>query len=83
MVAWVLSQLENEGQDKRVESIWFPCADEGSTPSSSTLEEKNNSHEWVRVIFFVYFVRLAIVAAIVPSEAVVVAILRISPVERR
>ena len=36
MVAWVLLQHENEGQDKRVESVWFPCADEGSTPSSST-----------------------------------------------
>ena len=36
MVAWVLPQLENEVQDKRVESVWFPCADEGSTPSSST-----------------------------------------------
>jgi len=35
-VAWVLSQHENEVQDKRVESVWFPCADEGSTPSSST-----------------------------------------------
>ena len=35
-MAWVLPQLENEGQDKRVESVWFPCADEGSTPSSST-----------------------------------------------
>ncbi len=37
LVAWVLLQLENEGQDKRVESVWFPCADEGSTPSSSTM----------------------------------------------
>ena len=36
MVAWVLPLHENEGQDKRVESVWFPCADEGSTPSSST-----------------------------------------------
>ena len=35
-MAWVLSQHENEVQDKRVESVWFPCADEGSTPSSST-----------------------------------------------
>ena len=23
---------------KRVESVWFPCLDEGSTPSSSTKE---------------------------------------------
>ena len=29
-------QHENEGQDKHVESVWFPCLDEGSTPSSST-----------------------------------------------
>ena len=35
-MAWVLLQLENEGQDKRVESVWFPCADEGSIPSTST-----------------------------------------------
>ena len=31
-----MSQHENEGQDKHVESVWFPCLDEGSTPSSST-----------------------------------------------
>jgi len=24
-----LHEFENEGQDKRVESVWFPCADEG------------------------------------------------------
>jgi len=36
LVAWVLLQHENEVQDKRVESVWFPCLDEGSTPSSST-----------------------------------------------
>ncbi len=35
-MAWVLPQHENEGQDKRVESVWFPCLDEGSTPSIST-----------------------------------------------
>ena len=35
-MAWVLQQHENEGQDKHVESVWFPCLDEGSTPSSST-----------------------------------------------
>ena len=29
-------QHENENQDKHVESVWFPCLDEGSTPSSST-----------------------------------------------
>ena len=37
VVGWVLPLHENEGQDKRVESVWFPCADEGSTPSSSTI----------------------------------------------
>jgi len=36
LVAQVLPEHENEGWDKRVESVWFPCADEGSTPSSST-----------------------------------------------
>ena len=36
-MAWVLLQHENEGQDKHVESVWFPCLDEGSTPSNSTL----------------------------------------------
>ncbi len=36
-MAWVLSRLENEVQDKRVENVWFPCADEGSTPSNSTI----------------------------------------------
>ena len=35
-MAWVLLQHENEDQDKHVESVWFPCLDEGSTPSSST-----------------------------------------------
>ena len=39
-MAWVLSQPDNEGQDKHVESVWFPCLDEGSTPSSSTNENK-------------------------------------------
>jgi len=27
---------ENQNEDKRVESIFVPCLDEGSTPSSST-----------------------------------------------
>ena len=40
-MAWVLLQHENEGQDKHVESVWFPCLDEGSTPSSSTLMKGN------------------------------------------
>jgi len=31
-----LSWHENEGWNKHVESVWFPCLDEGSTPSSST-----------------------------------------------
>jgi hypothetical protein len=29
-------QHENEGQDKHVESVWFPCADESSILSTST-----------------------------------------------
>ena len=28
-----------EGRDKRVESVWFPCLDEGSIPSSSTAHD--------------------------------------------
>ena len=36
-MAWVLPADENEGQDKRVESIYVPCLDAGSTPASSTL----------------------------------------------
>ena len=32
----VLSHHENEDRNKHVESVWFPCLDEGSTPSSST-----------------------------------------------
>ena len=46
LVAWVLPQHENQSQDKRVESVWFPRLDEGSTPSSSTcvpLEELSPS----------------------------------------
>ena len=36
LVAWVLLPDENEGQDKRVESISIPCLDAGSIPASST-----------------------------------------------
>ena len=32
---------ENEVRNKHVESVWFPCLDEGSTPSSSTLMKGN------------------------------------------
>jgi len=32
---------ENEGWNKRVESVWFPCADVGSNPTSSTLRTLN------------------------------------------
>ena len=38
VVAWVLLLHENEGQDKHVESVWFPRLDEGSNPSSSTFK---------------------------------------------
>jgi hypothetical protein len=36
LVASVLPTLENLSEDKHVESLLFPCLDEGSTPSSST-----------------------------------------------
>ena len=39
-MAWVLSQHENEGQDKRVESILVPCLDAGSNPAISTMSEE-------------------------------------------
>ena len=31
-----MQRHENEVRNKHVESVWFPCLDEGSTPSSST-----------------------------------------------
>ena len=37
LVASVLQPHENEGEDKRVESILLPRLDTGSTPVSSTL----------------------------------------------
>ena len=36
-MALVLPLHENVVKDKHVESLWFPCLDEGSTPSSSTV----------------------------------------------
>ena len=39
-MAWVLPQHENEGQDKRVESILVPCLDAGSNPAISTMSEE-------------------------------------------
>ena len=33
-------QHENKVWNKHVESAWFPCADEGSTPSSSTIMKR-------------------------------------------
>ncbi|VBB48037.1 hypothetical protein TRIP_D440055 [uncultured Paludibacter sp.] len=44
MVALVLLLLENLSEDKHVESLLFPCLDEGSTPSSSTKLTKLNIH---------------------------------------
>ena len=38
-MAWVLLSHENQGQDKRVESILVPCLDAGSTPAISTDNE--------------------------------------------
>jgi len=47
LVAWVLLQHENEGQDKHVESVWFPRVDEGSIPSTSTsLQCRELSPSW-------------------------------------
>jgi len=40
-VASVLPTLENLSEDKHVESLLFPCLDEGSTPSSSTIKGVN------------------------------------------
>ena len=36
LVAWVLPVSDNQGQDKRVESVWVPCLDAGSNPAIST-----------------------------------------------
>ena len=36
-MAWVLHTVENEGQDKHVESVCVPCLDAGSNPAISTL----------------------------------------------
>ena len=47
-MAWVLSQSDNEGQDKHVESVWFPCLDEGSIPSSSTNKYKRLM-DWMNI----------------------------------
>lgn len=40
-MASVLLILENLGEDKHVESVWLPRLDEGSTPSSSTINADN------------------------------------------
>ena len=37
-------QHENEGQDKHVESVWFPRVDEGSIPSTSTIVTYDSLH---------------------------------------
>ena len=50
LVAWVLLHHENEGQDKHVESILVPGADEGSIPSSSTLFREEGFSPLVRVL---------------------------------
>ena len=50
MVVQVLLTLENEGWNKHVESAWFPCADEGSTPSSSTYVTPSRGLTLVRVL---------------------------------
>jgi len=50
LVVQVLLTLENEGWNKHVESAWFPCADEGSTPSSSTYVTPSRGLTLVRVL---------------------------------
>ena len=52
LVASVLLLLENLSEDKHVESILFPCLDEGSTPSSSTIIEKSDNELIVSFFFF-------------------------------
>ena len=42
-MALVLPLLENLGKDKHVESLWFPRLDEGSIPSSSTINIDNQT----------------------------------------
>ena len=46
----VLPSHENEVWNKRVESVWFPRADEGSTPSSSTYVSPSRGLTLVRVL---------------------------------
>ena len=46
-MALVLPLLENLSKDKHVESLWFPRLDEGSIPSSSTINIDNQ--EIVRI----------------------------------
>ncbi len=41
---------ENEVRNKRVESVWFPCLDVGSTPTSSTRHVKKTLRK--TVLFF-------------------------------
>lgn len=52
LVASVLLLLENLSEDKHVESILFPCLDEGSTPSSSTIIEKPDNESIVSFFFY-------------------------------
>ena len=42
-MALVLPLLENLSKDKHVESVWLPRLDEGSTPSSSTVDIDNQT----------------------------------------
>ena len=50
-MAWVLLPPDNEGQDKRVESIWVPCLDAGSTPAISTGLTAGNEKKQLTLIF--------------------------------
>ena len=58
-MAWVLLLHENEVQDKHVESVWFPRLDEGSNPSSSTLNEKERTNQLFAL--FIYQIYLFVV----------------------
>lgn len=60
-MASVLLILENLGEDKHVESVWLPRLDEGSTPSSSTINSDNQNVKQIAPNFTPENVRLGVV----------------------
>jgi len=48
----VLLTHENLSEDKHVESLLFPCLDEGSTPSSSTKKPRRLADTFAKRLFF-------------------------------